>query len=89
MPEGGPFNPSLPKGAASDKEKRYVVVSTKVYKKAVDRNRLKRIIREHIRKNLNGFKLGNYVIITKPVAARKDEALVLKAAIDILRNIKI
>ncbi|MEK7162193.1 MAG: ribonuclease P protein component [Patescibacteria group bacterium] len=85
------FNPSFTlKALPSDKEKRFtVVVSTKVYKKAVDRNRLKRIIREHIRKNLNGFKLGNYVIITKPVAARKDEALVLKAAIDILRNIKI
>lgn len=72
------------------KEKRFtVVVSTKVYKKAVDRNRLKRIIREHIRKNLDGFKPGNYVIITKPLVARKEEPLVLKAAISILANLTI
>lgn len=43
-----------------------VVVSTKVFKQAVKRNRLKRIIREHIRKNLINFKTGIYVIIAKP-----------------------
>jgi ribonuclease P protein component len=48
-------------------EKRFtVVVSTKVYKRAVARNRLKRLVREYIRKNLPSFKSGSYVISAKP-----------------------
>jgi ribonuclease P protein component len=50
-----------------------VVVSTKVSKKAVRRNRLKRIIRELIRQNIENFFCGEYVIIVKPKAVTQDE----------------
>lgn len=50
-----------------------VVVSTKVFKKAVFRNRLKRLVREHIRKNLAAFKTGSYIIIAKPKISKLAE----------------
>lgn len=56
-----------------------VVVSTKVSKKAVDRNRLKRIIREFIRIRLTGFAEGNYAIVIKPSAAAAEEPALLQA----------
>lgn len=65
-----------------------VVVSTKVFKKAHDRNRLKRIIREHLRKNLGRFKNGDYVIIVRPKAGRQDEKLVLKDFLDLCVKLK-
>lgn len=46
-----------------------VVVSTKVSKQAVVRNRLKRLAREVIHKNLAGMKPGFYVLIVKRSAA--------------------
>ncbi len=83
------FNPLFTlKALPSVGEKRFtVVISTKVYKKAVARNRLKRLIREHVRKNLDKFRPGNYVIITKPLVARKMESVAMKAAQDLLANI--
>ena len=50
-----------------------VVVSTKVYKNAVDRNRLKRVIRELIKKRLSGLKQGLYVIMAKPKVGKTKE----------------
>ncbi len=46
------------------------VVSTKVSKKAVDRNRIKRTMRESVRAKLTSLKTGDYVIIVKPAAAK-------------------
>lgn len=62
------FNPFFTiKHLPTDPTKRFsVVVSTKVFKKAVARNRLKRLIREHLRKNLHRFRNGSFVIIVKP-----------------------
>lgn len=47
-----------------------VVVSVKVSKKAVDRNRLKRVIRETIRPDILKFKPGSYAILVKPSAMK-------------------
>lgn len=63
----GFFNPyfvikSVP---TKDLPKFTVVVSTKVAKRAVDRNRIKRIIRDEIRKVLPNIKPGNYAILAK------------------------
>jgi ribonuclease P protein component len=43
-----------------------VVVSTKVAKHAVRRNRIKRVIREVIRRNLSLIRPGDYMIVVKP-----------------------
>lgn len=43
-----------------------VVVSTKVSKKAVDRNRIKRVVREQIRLNIDSFRDGSYIFTAKP-----------------------
>jgi len=49
-----------------------VVVSTKVSKKAVDRNRIKRVIREFARLRLVMFMPGDYAILVKPAASKAD-----------------
>ena len=50
-----------------------VVVSTKVDKRAVKRNRLKRLVREFIRHRLNLFVPADYVIMLRPLAAKTPE----------------
>lgn len=56
-----------------------VVVSTKVSKKAVQRNRIKRVLREFLRLNISKFKLGDYAVIVKPKAAKESNLpLILK-----------
>ena len=64
------FNPFLviKFTAATDQSKFTVIVSTKVSKKAVDRNRLKRIAREILREHIKQIKVGNYALIIKPKA---------------------
>ncbi len=47
-----------------------VVVSTKVSKLAVVRNRIKRVLREYVRLRLQGFVLGDYMIIVRTQAAK-------------------
>lgn len=54
-----------------------VVVSTKVSKKAVKRNRLKRILRELIRHKIGRLAPGDYMIMLKPKAAEAEENKVL------------
>ncbi len=56
-----------------------VVVSTKVSKKAVERNRIKRVIREYIRTHLSGFVSGNYAIIVKPIASKLENKDIVKS----------
>jgi ribonuclease P protein component len=51
-----------------------VIVSTKVSKRAVERNRIKRVVREAIRHSLPSHKTGDYVIIVKVRAAGKPAA---------------
>ena len=47
-----------------------VIASTKVSKKAVERNRVKRVVRETIRGELASYRPGDYVIIAKVRAAK-------------------
>lgn len=65
-----------------------VVVSTKVFKKAVSRNRLKRIVREYVRRNLSLFKKGDYVISFKPKAAGASEKNIMDTFIQTVMKIK-
>lgn len=51
-----------------------VVVSTKVAKQAVRRNKIKRVIRELFRGLLLKLPLGDYMIIVRPEAAKHDSA---------------
>ena len=65
-----------------------IVVSTKVFKSAVKRNRLKRVIREYIRKNLALFKNGSYLVIAKPKIARLEEKNVLPNFLDVSSKVR-
>ena len=51
-----------------------VVVSTKVAKRAVKRNRLRRITRELLRKNLRSIHSADYMIILRPEVLKVPEA---------------
>ncbi len=55
-----------------------VVVSTKVSKSAVKRNRLKRIVREFLRKKTDLLLGADYVVILKPASAKAVEAEIVK-----------
>lgn len=51
-----------------------VIISTKVSKRAVDRNKIKRIIRDFLQININKTFTGkDYVIITKPLIINKEK----------------
>jgi ribonuclease P protein component len=65
-----------------------VVVSTKVFKKANRRNRLKRIIRERVRKNLESFKPGYYMVIAKPKIAALLEKDIIPAFLQAVSKVK-
>jgi ribonuclease P protein component len=66
-----------------------VVVSTKVAKNASVRNRLKRIVREFIKKHLKSLRKGDYVVGLKPGAAKTEEAQVLKSLENLLKISKL
>lgn len=57
-----------------DSAKFTVIVSTKVSKKAVTRNSLKRIFRDELKKSMENFPNGSYAFIVKPAAAKIDSA---------------
>jgi ribonuclease P protein component len=84
------FNPFfsirfLPKAG----EKQFtVVISTKVHKRAVVRNRIKRLVREYIRKNLDKFRAGSYVIAAKPKIMQLPENEIVKSFIGAAARIK-
>ncbi len=50
------------------------VISKKISKKAVDRNRIKRVLREFLRLNMERLKTGDYMINAKTRIAALDNA---------------
>lgn len=66
-----------------------VVVSNYVSKKAVDRNRVKRLIREALRPNITKLKTGDYVIIVRPKAKLADENNIKAGLPELLRSLKL
>ena len=64
-----------------------VVVSTKVSKKAVLRNRLKRLTREHIRLQVKNFEIGDYALMVKPVASKCSDQELLAKLSDVLTKL--
>lgn len=66
------------------------VVGSNVSKKAVERNKIKRILRDIIRKNINNIKNGfDIIMITNPLINKKDYLEVEKDVLDVLKNIKL
>ena len=64
------FNPYFViKSTSGQEAKLTVVVSTKISKRAVDRNKIKRIIRDELRKLVPRVKPGNYAILAKQKTA--------------------
>lgn len=53
-----------------------MVVAKKVAKRAVDRNRLKRLIRESFRQNQHRLPEADYVVITKPALKDKNNSAI-------------
>jgi ribonuclease P protein component len=66
-----------------------VVVSLKVSKKATRRNRIKRLLRECIRKHIKNFSFGDYVIIVKPVAGKQDDQILISSFQEFLVKTKL
>jgi ribonuclease P protein component len=66
-----------------------VVVSTKVSKRAVVRNRIKRIIRDELRKHFAGLKPGDYVIIVKPSAASVESKDLRESLTEVMKKTKL
>jgi len=51
-----------------------LVVSRKVDKRAVQRNRIKRVVREHFRRTRSRLRPGAYVVLARADAAKADNA---------------
>lgn len=51
-----------------------ISVSTKVAKSSVRRNKMKRALRDHVRRNLDWLVPGDYVLVVRPAAARLTNA---------------
>ncbi len=63
-----------------------VVVSTKVSKSAVKRNRIKRVLREYVRTRISSITPGDYAIIVKPAAGKAVTQDLVKSITEIFVN---
>jgi ribonuclease P protein component len=65
------------------------IVSTKVSKKAVERNRIRRVLREAIRPILPNLKPGDYVLIAKNQITALDNQALSEQCTDFLKKLKL
>ena len=73
-----------------NKEVRFgIVVSHKVSKLAVDRNRIKRIIREAVKPYIDNMKGLDVVFVTLPGIKNKEAAQIRDGVIDLLKHSKL
>lgn len=81
------FNPyfTIKSSKDTDRVKVTVIVSVKVSKKAVVRNKIKRIIRETVRINIDNFQSGSYVFIAKIKAGELPSAELKKQVLSALK----
>ncbi len=66
-----------------------VVVSTKVSKKAVVRNKIKRIIREILKTNINNLKNGDYMILVRPPMQKAENSEIRENVLTGLKKAKL
>lgn len=64
------------------------IVSTKVSKRAVDRNRIKRLMRQTVRLTLLDFKPGDYAVIVKPSVIKLTSSELKTEFIKLLQKLK-
>ena len=65
-----------------------IVVSTKVSKLAVKRNRLRRILREVIKTSLNELMPGDYIVMAKPSILMTTPAIYREELLGLLTKMK-
>lgn len=66
-----------------------LIIGAKISKKAVERNKLRRRLREVIKKNLSGLKDGfDAVIIALPGATKKNQREVEQTIINLFKKLK-
>lgn len=83
------FNPSINLKFFSKPDARArftIVVGTKVFKKATQRNRVKRILREEVKKNILFFPSGDYMVFVKPKAGKISEEELIKNLKTVLKQ---
>lgn len=66
-----------------------IIVSTKVSKKAVVRNRIKRVAREALRRQINKFVPGDYIIVMRQAAEKLNNQTLSSQLIGVFVNIKL
>ncbi len=66
-----------------------VVVSVKISKSAVKRNRIKRIIRDVLHSNIKDIKTGDYMILVRPAALTATSELLREKVVSCFKTAKL
>ncbi len=65
------------------------VVSTKISKLAVERNRVRRVLRETVRPNIKNLRSGDYVVIVKASVTKLENKEIAQQFLSFLQKIKV